>query len=166
VTGAPGVTAEVSGHVAGSPEAVFELFQAIDVTTILTGFGPLPAVASVTNPTGRWDEPGQERTLHLADGSSLCERMTAVDPARSFSYELDQISGPLRHLVRVFSGCWSFEPAAGDRSRGFTRAHWRYVFEPHSWITWPATVFIVKCLWQPYMRRVLARASAQARERA
>jgi len=111
-----GITAEVAGCVAGPPELVYELFRDMDVTTILTGFGPLPAVRSVTNPTGRWDQPGHERTLRLADGSSLRERMTVVDAPRSFSYELDRITGPLRHLVRVFSGRWSFEPEPGDGS--------------------------------------------------
>ena len=159
----PGITTEVSGRVAGQPEAVCNFFRELDVTTILTGRGPLPAVRSVENAGGHWNAPGQQRHLQLSDGSSLRERLTHVDTPHGFAYELDEITGPLRHLVRRFSGHWSFE--TDSTSEESTHASWQYVFEPRSWITWLPSALIVHVLWTPYLRSALARASQQARAR-
>lgn len=158
------ITAEVEGCVAGSPRYVYDFFREVDVTRILTGRGPLPAVVSVVDPIGRWDAPGQERTLHLADGSSLRERLTTLDPPRSFEYDIDRISGPLGRLVSGFSGRWSFEPSPDDPTGEATLARWHYRFEPHGWLAWPPSFFIVRALWQPYMGKVLERTKALAEQ--
>lgn len=152
----PSIHAEMSGRVAGTRQEVFDFLREVDVTTVLTGYGPLPAVRSVSNPGGAWDRAGQERILHLSDGSSLRERLTHVDPPLSFAYDIDQITGPVRHLVRGFAGRWSCELEGED---AVTRARWHYVFEPRSWLTWPASMLVVRLLWQPYMGRVLERVS-------
>jgi hypothetical protein len=159
-----GITAEVKGRVQASPREVFDFFREVDVTRILTGRGPLPAVRAVNNPSERWNEVGQERTFELADGSSLRERMTEVVAPKTFAYEIDEITGPLRRLVSTFSGRWSFSSEPADGEGEATLAHWHYVFTPHSRWTRPPTFVIVRALWQPYMGQVLRRTAELAHQ--
>jgi hypothetical protein len=160
--GAPGIAAEVSGRVEGRSPDVFDFFREVDLPRILTGLGPLPAVVSVDNPGDRWDEPGQRRTLHLADGSSLRETMTEVWAPSTFAYEIEELTGPLLILVGRISGRWFFESGASEAETGSTAVRWHYIFEPHSWLTWLPSFLIVRLLWQPYMGRVLARTTMLA----
>jgi hypothetical protein len=157
-----GIVAQVSGPVDGRPQDVYDFFREVDVTRILTGRGPLPAVVSVDDPSCPWDAPSQVRSLELADGNSLRERLTALNPPHSFSYDIDRITGPLGKLVQGMSGRWSFEPVEEGGSEGPTRAHWHYVFAPSSWLTWLPSWLIIRLLWQPYMGAVLARTTELA----
>jgi hypothetical protein len=152
-----GIVAQVSGRVNGRQQDVYDFFREVDVTLILTGRGPLPAVVSVDDPSCPWDASGQARSLELADGNSLRERLTALEAPHSFSYDIDRITGPLGKLVLGMSGRWSFEPWEGAGAEGPTRAHWHYVFAPSSWLTWLPSWLIIRLLWQPYMGAVLAR---------
>jgi len=115
-----GIVAQVSGPVDGRPQDVYDFFREVDVTRILTGRGPLPAVVSVDDPSCPWDAPSQVRSLELADGNSLRERLTALNPPHSFSYDIDRITGPLGKLVQGMSGRWSFEPVEEGGSEGPT----------------------------------------------
>jgi hypothetical protein len=45
----------------------------IDLSSIFTGFGPLPAVTGVTDQAGGWDAVDQTRSVMLSDGSSAKE---------------------------------------------------------------------------------------------
>jgi hypothetical protein len=160
------IAAQVSGRVHAPQQNVYDFFLEVDVTRILTGRGILSAVVSVDDPIGRWDAPGQMRMLHLEDGSSLRERLTRVDAPMGFAYEIDRITGPLGRLVETFSGRWSFEPeqrveAGSDVT---TTAHWHYTFAPRTWLAWTPAFVIVRGLWQPYMARVLARATELAEQ--
>lgn len=158
----PRLIAETSGLVVGEPDAVYGCFREIDLTMILTGLGPLPAVVSVDASSDRWDTPGQERVLRLADGNSLREIMREVDWPSGFSYDIDSITGPLGRLVTGMSGRWSFESVGTHAAVPQTRARWRYEFTLRSRWAWPPSALIVKFLWRPYMGQVLARAAAQA----
>jgi len=157
-----GITAEASGPVRGGVQPVYDFFREVDVTRILTGRGPLPAVVGVEDPVGHWDAPGLHRMLRLSDGNTLRERLTNVEPPRTFAYEIEEITGPLGRLVVGMSGRWSFEPAPQAGGEGPTLAHWHYVFTPRSWLTWLPCLLIIKLLWQPYMAAVLAAATRLA----
>ena len=152
------IVVEVSGTVHATPESTFDVFAPIDLRLILRGYGPLPAVTAVEDQTGGWDTAGQTRTIRLSDGSCLREALTVVERPRHFAYVIDELTGPLRFMVRGMRGAWWFEPVP-DGASGSTAAaqlalaRWRYDFEPRSPFTRPLAAFIVKVLWRRNMQR-------------
>jgi hypothetical protein len=128
----------------------------IDLTTIFRGMAPLPAVSGVEDQIGRWDAVGQTRTVRLADGSSLREELTAFDSPTHFAYTIDDLTGPLRHLVRGMKGAWWFEEEPGNDGSPTTAIRWRYAFLPRSAMARPFAWVIVRLFWRRYMARALA----------
>lgn len=161
----------------------------IDLTTIMTGYGPLPAVAAVEDQTGDWSEVGESRIIRLADGHGMLETITRVDRPHSFHYTITELTNVLRFLVRRFHGSWQFsdapplapdlggitgaetETAAADdgpptEAGPSVAARWRYEFEPRSALTRPIAWLILRRFWRPLMEDALGRAAAQAVARA
>jgi hypothetical protein len=63
---------------------VFSFIAAEDVLPkVLTGYGPLPAVIRTSKHTGAWDTPGSARIVHLADGNTVREQLTAYSAPTS-----------------------------------------------------------------------------------
>jgi len=149
---------EVSGIVHAPVERVFDLFMPIDLRSIMSGFGPLPAVVGIEDQVGAWDAVGQTRRLRLADGNSLREEITFVDRPHHFAYQIDELTGPLGRLVTGMRGGWWFEPDDAQR----THALWRYVFIERSALTRPFASLVVRAMWRPYMKRALGLATRQA----
>jgi GNAT superfamily N-acetyltransferase len=152
------VSAEVQREVKAPIEKVFDVFAPIDLTRIMLGFGPMPAVSAVEDQIGGWDAPGQSRTIRLADDSTMRETLTRVEPPGHFAYRIDELTSPLRHLTPRFRGAWWFVRVGPER----TLARWRYEFEPRSALARPLTALVVKGLWRPYMARALELATEQA----
>lgn len=155
------IVAEVEGGVNADLATSFHSFAPIDLTKILRGYGPLPAVAAVVDQRGGWDEAGQSRTVRLADGSQMREELTLVEAPHHFAYRIDGFTGPFRHLVREMRGGWWFDALpvnAGEAPR--SRARWRYEFECTAGWSHLASLPIVRFLWTPYMARALAAATA------
>ena len=48
----------------------------IDLSSVFTGFGPLPAVTGVTDQVGGWDAAGRTRSVMFAGGGSAKEKLT------------------------------------------------------------------------------------------
>jgi len=134
-------------------EVVFDTFMPIELTDIMTGYGPLPAVSAVENPTGPWDSVGTERTIRLADGSSMLEVLTDVQRPHGFSYTLSEMTSVLRFLVIRFHGSWHFEPVTASDGSTPIKATWRYSFDVRSRFTRPISWLILNLFWRPYMKR-------------
>ncbi len=127
-----------------------------DLTRHFTGMGPLvPAITSVTDQTGDWDEAGQSRTIHLADGSSVSERIDAVDRPHTFNYTVGPFSGPIGKLVEHASGEFVFEELGGG-----TSVRWSYDWKPKPGAR--VIVLLLARLWNAYAKRVLARLAIDA----
>jgi hypothetical protein len=154
------IVTEVSGLVDADVETAFRVFASIDLSTILHGRGPLPAVTAVEKQTGAWDGVGQTREILLSDGSRMREELTRVEAPRHFAYVVSEFTGVLRHLVREMRGSWHFDPLQGSPSR--SRARWRYEFHCTSAVATLPSLPIVRLLWTPIMQRALELASAQA----
>ena len=154
------IVAEVSGVVHADLATSFAVFANADLTSILRGFGPLPAVTSVEKQTGPWNEVGQTRELHLADGSRMREELTRVDAPGSFEYVVDGFTGAVRHLVREMHGRWSFDVVQGEPEQ--TRASWRYEFHCTNALATLPSIPIVRWLWTPVMQQALELSSEQA----
>jgi len=151
-------SATVQTKITAQQAAVFDYILPIDLTSIFTGYGPLPAVNGVQNQTGAWDAAGQTRTISLSDGSSARERITKYKHPRYFSYTVSDFSGVLRFLTISANGEWWFER---NPSSGITHIKWTYTFNSRSFFTAPILWFITHFLWRGYMQKALKLCKAQ-----
>lgn len=152
----------VTAETAINQQAVFDHIIPIDLTSIFTGYGPLPAVTGVRDQTGAWDAAGQTRTVVLSDGSSAQESLTKYERPDYFGYTVSGFTGVLGLLVTSANGEWWFK---SDPS-GETRITWRYEFKARSALTAPIVAMITHLLWRGYMRKALRLSMTQLEDRA
>lgn len=138
-------------------ERAFLGIMPIDLSSIFTGFGPLPAVTGVTDQAGGWDAAGQTRTITLSDGSSAKEVITEYKHPHYFSYTVSGFTGVLRFITTSANGEWWFEPISEDR----THIRWRYAYKSRNVIVTPLLWFIVNVLWKGYMEKALSLSKRQ-----
>jgi hypothetical protein len=156
------IVIEVRGKIPAPIENVFDVFMPIDLTTIMHGYGPLPAVSAIEDQTGAWDSIGESRIVRLADGHAMLETVTGVDRPRGFTYTLSNLTNILRFFVHRFHGSWAFEEVSAPTESPVVRAIWRYEFDVRSRFTRPISWLILTFFWRPYMEGALKRASEQA----
>lgn len=77
--------ATVSMTIEALIEEAFGQIVPIDLSSIFTGYGPLPAVMQTRDQSGAWDAAGRTRTVAFADGSSARESLTTYDVANGGS---------------------------------------------------------------------------------
>lgn len=138
---------------------LFDLFIPVALPEILTGWGPIPAVTATSDQTGPWDQPGSTRTVHLADGSTACERVTDCTTPAYFAYVVSDFTNPIKYLAREGRGQWWFDEAGA----GATHVRWTYTFEARSRAAGLLLAPVVHAAWQRFMRVGLARLVALAR---
>lgn len=139
-----------------SPDEAWAAIIPCDLTRFFTGMGPLvPAITSVSDQTGDWDGADQSRSIHLADGSQVAERIDAVDRPRTFNYTVGPFSGPIGRLVEHASGEFVFEELGGG-----TSVRWSYDWKPKRGAR--LAVLLLARLWNAYAKRVLARLTIAA----
>jgi len=109
-------------------------------------FGPLPPIASTTQ-DGVWSTAGQVRTIHTADGGSMREQLVEVDRPNSFSYELSEVTGPMKPLASRVEGRWTFEEVGTG-----ARVTWSWTVHPASKLSGLILPIFGK-LWTGYARR-------------
>lgn len=130
-------------------------------------FGPIPATtgttrlpdagadaaaaAAVGHAETPWGAVGQVRTVHLADGGSVREELTIVDPPRVFGYELTQLTGPLKPLASRIEGSWAFAPIGS----GCTIT-WSWTVHPAGTLG-AAAMPVFGRVWNGFARRALRR---------
>jgi hypothetical protein len=153
-------SARAEGFAPAKPDRTFAIMTPSDPSRFYPKFGPLPAVASVTDQTGAWDAPGQSRTLHLSDGSTIIERLREVDAPRRFTYQLTDFTGGFANLVAFADAVWDFDAAVEG-----TRVRWQYTFHAQPARGWIVRV-IVRVFWSRYMNKVLPRIIDEVRRQA
>ncbi|MFC1976590.1 SRPBCC family protein [Chloroflexota bacterium] len=142
----------VSTEVNADQIKTFEYIVPIELTSIFTGYGVLPAVTRTQDQVGAWDAAGQTRTVHLSDGSTAKEVLTEHTYPEYFSYTVSDFTGSLRFLTTSAKGEWWFEPLPLSK----THVTWRYAFNSRSVLSVPALWFIAKVLWRGYMKKALS----------
>lgn len=145
------LSAIVETTVKASQAKTFEQIVPIDLKTIFTGYGLLPAVTGTQNQAGAWDAAGQTRTVNLSDGSSAQELLTKYEYPNYFSYTVSGFTGVLSFLTTSADGQWWFSSTAS----GQTLVKWHYAFNAKSFWTIPILWFIATFLWRNYMRKAL-----------
>ncbi len=151
-------SATVQIDIAALQAAAFDCIVPVDLTSIFTGYGPLPAVVGTRDQTGGWDAAGQTRTVLLAGGSSAHEQITGYTHPSHFSYTVSNFTGILQPLVASAHGEWWFEP--GPSAAG-THVKWTYTFTARSPLSAPLVWFIATVLWKGYMDKALRISKAQ-----
>ncbi len=108
----------------------------------------LPPVREVRDQPAVWGQVGQTRTVVTADGGTMREQLTDVDPPHAFGYHLSHITGPMRPLVEGIDGRWEFAPVGTG-----TLVTWRWTVFPRSWAG-PVLPVIAR-MWRGYARQAL-----------
>jgi hypothetical protein len=150
----PRVATTVSLRIAEQREPLFARFIPVALPDILTGYGPVPAVVATSDQSGPWDVVGSSRTVHLADGSTATEQVTACATPSYFAYTVSGFTNPVRLLARAAHGQWWFDVAADDPDA--TEVRWTYAFEARSRVAAAALAPVVRFAWRGFMRRGLA----------
>jgi hypothetical protein len=80
-------------RIEGGLADVFDFVGAEDVLPkVLTGYGMLPAVVRTSGNTGPWDKPGSNRLVHLKDGTTAREEVTAYRRPEYFAYKSSEFT--------------------------------------------------------------------------
>ncbi|WP_445148745.1 SRPBCC family protein [Baekduia sp. Peel2402] len=141
------VSTTVSRRIDEPRDALWARFIPVRLEDILGKYGPVPAVTGTSGQTGPWDVVGSSRTVHLSDGSSATEQVTAVQAPQMFGYTVSGFTNPVRFLAREARGVWVFEESGEVR--------WTYTFAARSL---PAALLlapVVRFAWRGFMRRAL-----------
>jgi hypothetical protein len=140
--------------VAVHPDEALERFIPVPLTDVFDRRHlALPAIKRVDGPDGRFEQVGQSRTIHLADGGSMVETLTLVSPPNEFGYRISQVRGPLKPLAKEIRGLWTFEPVGGAA----TRITWGWEVDPAPLGRPLMPVFAL--MWRGYAAKALARLS-------
>jgi hypothetical protein len=137
---------------------LFEWFIPIELPRILHGYGPVPAVADTSGQTGPWDQVGSARTVHLADGNSAREAVTACERPELFAYRVWELTSPIARLADHARGQFRFS----ENASGSTGVSWTYTFVARSAPARVALAPVVKLPWRRFMARGLGEMSRLA----
>ncbi|CUR57797.1 conserved hypothetical protein [metagenome] len=133
-----------------APENAFAAVLPMPLTDIFSRrYGPLSPIREVRDQVGEWGSVGQTRTIVLADGATMLEELTVVEPPLSFAYRITGFTGALKPLASSLEGRWSFAPVGTG-----TRITWAWTLQPASRASeWVMPVF--GRFWQGYARQAL-----------
>jgi len=107
----------------------------------------IPPIKGVRDQGGSWGTPGQTRTVLLTGGGSMRETLREVRAPHVFAYHLDQVTGPMKALVRSVDGAWEFERAGTG-----VRVTWRWTLHPRGRVGSLAMPMFTR-MWQGYARQ-------------
>lgn len=144
------ITVQRSTLIGVPPEDAFARTLPMPLPTLFhRWYGPIPPIIEVRDQTGQWGAVGQTRTIALAGGGTMRETLTALDPPRSFSYSITDLTGPMAPLVGHIEGEWIFAP-----HRASTEVTWRWTLHRRSALTAPG-LRVFAWVWRGYAGRAL-----------
>lgn len=147
------VRVEQSRAIPVDVERTFDVTLSAPLTTIFCRrYALLPPVKEVRGQNGTWGQVGQVRVVVTADGGTMRETLTDVDAPHSFSYQLSDVTGPMRPLVDSIEGSWEFAPKGTG-----TLITWRWTLHPRRFGA-PFMPLIIK-MWRSYARKALEQLS-------
>lgn len=153
------IAATLDVHIAAAEAPVFDFVAAEDVLPkVLTGYGLLPGVVRTSGNTGPWDQPGSARTVHLADGNTAREQVTAYEQPVYFAYRTSDYTFALRYLANSAEGQWWFKKDGSG-----TQVRWTYTFRAKNWLASIPLALFVQTQWVGYMRICLRNVERQFR---
>jgi hypothetical protein len=111
-------------------DTTFSYIVPVKLSHIFKKYKRFPAITK-TNETETWNKPGLTRTVYFEDGTTVKESLISVIPSKSFSYEIDNFTSPLRKLAKKVEGEWIFT----DLGNGQTKIEWTYKIIPKNGLT-------------------------------
>jgi hypothetical protein len=154
------ITVESSRAIPVGLQQAFEGTLPLPLTTIFSRrFALLPPIKEVRDQHGTWGQSGQSRMIITSDGGTMRELLTDVQPPHSFSYRLNDITGPLRPLVESIDGRWEFAPKGTG-----TEITWRWTLHPRQ--AGAVILPLITMMWRGYARQALELLSEQLLARA
>jgi hypothetical protein len=128
----------------------FEELLPYDLARVFTRrYLAIPPIKEVREQGGAWGTPGQSRTVLLAGGGSMRETLQQVDSPHRFAYRLDEVTGPMKALVRSVDGAWEFVRAGTG-----VRITWSWTLHPRGRVGSLAMPAFQR-MWQGYARQAL-----------
>ena len=113
--------------------------------------GVMPAIREVRDQTGPWSRPGETRTVVTTDGGRVHEVLVAVERPQSFSYRVEPVAGPVRHLMDQAEGTFDLTPVDGG-----VEVTWTWRITPKSRFT-ALAMPVFAASWQGFARKALER---------
>jgi hypothetical protein len=130
-------------------QRAFDVTLPVPLTTIFRRrYAVLPPIREVREQDGTWGQVGQTRVVVTTDGGTMREQLIDVDPPRSFTYRLSEITGPMRPLVDTVEGRWEFTEAGTG-----TLVTWRWILHPRGFGS-PFMPLVAR-MWRSYARQAL-----------
>ena len=134
-----------------APEDAFARTMPMPLDELFTRrSGPIPPIRETRDQPATWDAVGQNRLIVLADGGTMRETLTTVDPPRAFGYDITDLTGAFKLLVASASGLWAFEPDGAG-----CRVTWSWTLHPRGPIG-PLAMPVFARFWHRYARTALA----------
>ena len=130
-----------------------------NLSKIMIGYGPLPAVKGTKLLVTPFEQIGGRRQVNLSDNSIAFEEITALDPPTHFAYRVWGYTNSMANLALEAHGEWWFEPRGTD-----THITWQYTFTPKSALSKPVLRMIVNVFFRGYMQRGLDQIKAQVEQ--
>jgi hypothetical protein len=124
----PSIVIEQSRIFLVCPEIAFTATHQIPLKSLFPrSYGSIPSITTTRGQTGDWNTVGQIREVVLANGGSLRQTLTILDPPTSLGYRLSDLHGPLAPLIDHVDALWTFE----ESGKG-TRVTWQCTVHPNS----------------------------------
>lgn len=145
------VSATVAIDVYAQPSDVFDWFVRMDISRVLNGYGPLPAVEQTIGQSGSWTTPGETRHLRMSRGITARQEILVSEPPGFFAYRVSGFTHILDLMAAGAEARWWFDSLPG----GHTCLTWRYTFWPRSVVGKLAMYPVIRTLWSWYMRQTI-----------
>jgi hypothetical protein len=151
---APPVSVEQSLAIPVGVQHAFDVTLPAPLTAIFRRrYLLLPPIKEVRGQEGTWGQVGQVRTIVTADRGTMRETLTDIDAPHAFSYQLSDITGPMRPLVDGVEGRWEFAPKGTG-----TLVTWRWTLHPRG--SGAPFMPLIISMWRSYAKRALEQLSA------
>jgi hypothetical protein len=129
----PSIVIEQSRIFLVSPEIAFTATHQIPLKSLFPRwYGSIPSITTTRGQTGDWNTVGQVREVVLANGGSLRQTLTILDPPNSLGFRLSDLHGPFAPLIDHVDALWTFE-ASGKG----TQVTWQCTVHPNSALATP-----------------------------
>lgn len=146
------IRTEATVEIERTLDDVFDIFLDMDITRVMQGFGPFPAVERVESLEGEWTGPGATRRVYLSDGNDAHEELQVVESPRRFVYEISDASGPMGVMARSAIGEFIFTETTNG-----TRVDWSQTFDARG-LAAPILLPVLKLGWARYLNDALQKA--------
>jgi hypothetical protein len=122
-----------------------------ELETVLRDAAFIAGVTKTTDTTGPWDKAGSTRIVHLTDGNTVRETVTAATAPDYFAYHLTEFSNPMiRLFVKEARGQWWFT----DSGTG-VHAKWTYTADSRNLLSALFIFPVIRILWHRYMQAAI-----------